>query len=320
MTFFIHVGLLDNGMKKKRSFWIRISVLSCMLIPFTLAGCRRTDTYPDFSEDTHPIVFQLWGVEGKKSGGLGLINPDGTDGKTYPNNSISRMPAWSPDGKKILVLHPMLSDYGFLGLVNKGIYCKGKGVFFEHMRWGSDHEILRENIDVSNKEHHVREIVLWDIDTCSISKVLYREATKEIFKYFDYSINGDIAFTREINQSKLIAIYNSNQNLLFIISIGFGATWSPDGTQIVFSGAEGLYISDGKGKSIRKAVDLTAYYPVENGAIVWDEWPPMAVWSPDGRFLLFHRWNGGTYELVKSEIATGIETVIYQGGMYPDWR
>ena len=305
--------------KNKNSCYKNIGKI---LVPiFMLTACYPRDAYPDFSMDMHPIVFQLWGVEGENSGGLGLINTDGTDVKTYPNNRISRMPAWSPDGEEILVLYPWGTfHYGYLGIINKEIRCKDEGVFYERMRWGSDHEILREHIEYPKDELYIREIILWDIETCSISRVLYQETTQDLFKYFDLSVNGDIAFTRETKQGSIVSIFQSDQKLLFLISVGFGATWSPDGMRIVFTGAEGLYIADGEGQSIQKAVDLTGYYPVVDGSIDWDEWPPMAVWSPDGRFLLFHRRNGGTYELVKFEIATKVETVIYQGGMYPDWR
>jgi hypothetical protein len=308
-------------MDNKKRFQLLNALLGTLVLVALLAACYPRDIYPDFSKDTHPIVFQLWGAEGEKSGGLGLINADGTGIKTFPNNLISRMPAWSPDGKRILVLYPWGSfDYGYLGIINQGTFCKDKGVFFERLRWGSDRDILRENIEYPEGAPYVREIVLWNIDTCSISKVLYREATTELFKYFDYSAKGDVAFTREIKQSRMVAVYRSEKDLLSIIGVGFGATWSPDGTQFVFTGSDGLYISDAEGKSIQKTVDLTAHYALKDGAIQWDDWPPMAVWSPDGRFLLYHRPNNGTYELVKFEIATRTETVIYRGGMYPDWR
>jgi Tol biopolymer transport system component len=149
---------------------------------------------------------------------------------------------------------------------------------------------------------------------------VYQEATTEIFKEFDYSTGGDLVFTREKNQNKRIAVFIASENRFTIISDGFGATWSHHGERIVFTGALGLYVSDAEGNSIEKAIDLTAYYPVKDGAIVWDEWPPMAVWSPDSKYLLYHRVDGETYAIVRYELATGKETILYQGGMYPDWR
>lgn len=154
----------------------------------------------------------------------------------------------------------------------------------------------------------------------SLSKIICGEETAETFKEFDYSPRGDLVFTRGKNQNKNLGVYITDKNQLTILSDGFGATWSHEGDRIVFTGTQGLYISDGDGKSVKKVVDLTNYYPVKDGAIFWDKWSPMAVWSPDSQYLLYHRIAGETYDIVKFELATGREVVLYQGGMYPDWR
>jgi hypothetical protein len=188
------------------------------------------------------------------------------------------------------------------------------------MRWITNSEIITVKTEENNGTPFHPKILSWDITRCMVSKVIYEEETFDNISDPDISIIGNIVFTRNIKGEHWVTVYTPFDGSVSMIEMGFGATWSPDGTQIAFTGAEGLYISDGEGKTIRKAVDLTVYYPVEDGKIVWDEWPPMAVWSPDGRFLLYHRRNGGTYEIAKSEIATQTETVLYQGGMYPDWR
>jgi len=144
--------------------------------------------------------------------------------------------------------------------------------------------------------------------------------TNDIFSEFDLSVQGEITFSRENKQWKRVAVFNPAQDRLTFIRDGFGPIWSPSGNRIVFTGAKGLYISDGDGNSIMNVVDLTGYYPVEHDAIIWDEWPPMPVWSPDGDFLLFHRKDVDTYAIIKFELATGVETILYKGGMYPDWR
>jgi hypothetical protein len=63
-------------------------------------------------------------------------------------------------------------------------------------------------------------------------------------------------------------------------------------------------------------------------------YPPIVSWSPDGQWLVYHVYNESLkikqrsrpfsfiqpYSIFKVNVATGNETKIIDGGMYPYWR
>jgi len=286
---------------------------SCSLVPASIPVNSEKD-----------IVFVFLNRDPSKNGGILLMNADGTGVETVREGNKHMMPVWSPDKEKILVVAPIFRErlgslYGFLSVYGGQTNC-GRQFFYGRQRWVTNQEIITVRTDEEGGIPFHPKILIWDIAKCSVSREIYEEETHNGFSDPDYSNTGNVVFTRNVDGIDWVTIFHPKNEKATTIEKGFGATWSPDGMNVVFTGAEGLYISDGEGRSIRKAVDLTGEYPVENGKIAWDEWPPMAVWSPDGRYLLYHRKNGYTYDLVKFEIAAGLETVIYTGGMYPDWR
>jgi hypothetical protein len=309
---------------RKLLFWKTGIPLLLFLLLLTNSSCSFGFRRDAVLESTKEIVFLQWSGDRGKTGAVLLMQADGSGIVTLLGDTYEMMPIWTIDKQDILMLYPLDREssfmiFGKLGLYSGKANCSSAN-FYGRSRWASMEELIIVQTGQKEGTPFHPKIVLWNFYSCRASNNLYEEETFDRFRDPDYSIKGVVVFTRQSGDGRSIEIINSNQSGNKKIAEGFGATWSPDGMQIVFTGAEGLYTSDGEGTSIRKAVDLTAYYPMKDGKIMWDEWPPMAVWSPDGRYLLFHRPNKGTYELVKFEIETGIETVLYKGGMYPDWR
>ena len=53
--------------------------------------------------------------------------------------------------------------------------------------------------------------------------------------------------------------------------------------------------------------------------------PPRPRWSPDGKWLIYHRCDGYSCvvdenAIYKVEISTGKEEKVIDGGAFPDWR
>jgi hypothetical protein len=303
-------------------------IVKILCLEITLLCITISCVFTTFSKvqvnSNKDIVFLSRIREPSTKGSISLINSDGAGFEQVGDGTDQMMPVWSPDKRSILTIFPILpgdlfSLYGHLIIYPQMSSCSSI-YFYGRTRWATNSEIVTVRTDQKEGIPFHPQIVLWDVFRCKISKVIYEENTSDGFSDSDYSVNGVVAFTRHIEGADWITVFHDGDSVPVMIAQGFGPTWSPDGEEMVFTGFDGLYITDPEGKNVQKVVDLTAYYPVEDGSIQWGDWPPMAVWSPDGRFLLYHRLNKGTYELVKFEIATKTETVIYQGGMYPDWR
>jgi hypothetical protein len=288
---------------------------------FSLSINKTAEGPKSFTGD---IVFQEWDGNRSHMHTIKAIGPDGLGGEVISADPYAVLPIWTYEREDVLSIYPLDREnidllFGKIKFSKAGMYC-GNNNFYGRIKWANQFEIITIRMDEQESTAFHPQIVLWQVHECAVSQIVYEEHAADRFADPDYSVDGNVVFTRIAGGKKKIFEFSPANGIVKLIGEGFGSSWSPDGTQFVFTGNDGLYISDGEGKSIQKAIDLTAYYPVEDGAIVWDAWPPMAVWSPDGRFLLYHRKDGGTYDLVKFQLSTKIETVIFQGGMYPDWK
>jgi len=270
------------------------------------------------------IVFQEWNGDISLDGNIALMAEDGTRVQTILQGVRYLLPLWTPDKSDITMTMPW-DDLGYDAIYGKlvsyrqGAQCDPLMVF-GRVRWTSDGKIITvDSEDVDGIPTYGR-VVTWDIKKCKIDDILYKEKTKDTLHEPDVSKFGTVVFTKISAGGRTIYLYEPKTMKLIPVAPGFGATWSPDGTRIVFTGPQGIYFASADGTSVHNVIDLTGYYPVKDDAITWDDWPPVAVWSPDSHFLIYHRIDGTTYDLVKFEIASGRETIVYRGGMYPDWR
>jgi Tol biopolymer transport system component len=85
-------------------------------------------------------------------------------------------------------------------------------------------------------------------------------------------------------------------------SDGYAPDWSPDGTQITYTGSGGLYVLDVKTGAVRNLAGWTA--PVSS--------PRTAVFSPDGTEIAFAASDDSAYP--EGEAVPRIYTVDVAGG------
>ena len=103
--------------------------------------------------------------------------------------------------------------------------------------------------------------------------------------------------------------------------------YSPDGTWIAYTNTstklgeyeDSIYLVRPDGSEHHKIIENTLSY-----------WKPMVSWSPDGKWLVYHRCTASTdddcyyhYEnnaVFKYNIETGEEVMLAPSGIYPYWR
>jgi len=115
--------------------------------------------------------------------------------------------------------------------------------------------------------------------------------------------------------------------------IGDDPAWSRDSQWLAYTGKDGIYIVNAADGAEPKRVILypnliEGFGPTYSGNAYWDI-PPEVSWSPDGKWLVYHKWTGTDTNftgrprdnaIYKLNIETGQETKILDGGMYPSWR
>jgi hypothetical protein len=117
------------------------------------------------------------------------------------------------------------------------------------------------------------------------------------------------------------------------IGVGDYPAWSRDSQWLAYTGVDGIYITNVLEETEPRRVVLYTNPFDENdptyaGGAYW-EIPPEVSWSPDGKWLVYHRWEGTDYNtgvypqynsIYKLNVETGEEVKILDGGMYPSWR
>lgn len=109
-----------------------------------------------------------------------------------------------------------------------------------------------------------------------------------------------------------------------------GPSISPDGQWVVYTATDGLRLvrPDGSDDHLLRALDMVRVGGY--GEEAWDQWPPTASWSPDSRWLVYHRCmlpspqrcydSVQDYAIFKLNIETGEEVLLVEGGVNPYWR
>lgn len=271
------------------------------------------------------IIFQEARFENPT---LGFVDADGRNYAFVRTPAYLIKPWWSSDGGKIYSLTSDASiNRGYLSLWEEGGRLKTCKEFWDTETIGG----IIETQDSVMALISVRDqILLVDLKRCKEQKVLVDVVNTGIF-ILGVSLSPDqerFAYGEEkYSYSEIpeysIIVQGMSEGEAVRISDGINPTWSPDGKQIAYIKLDGIYVMNSDGSNSR----LVSKWDVTNGdndsKFRLDA--PYPRWSPDGKWLVFHRCPPGCYgienfKIVKVKVETGEEEIVIRGGAYPYWR
>jgi hypothetical protein len=308
------------------------TTLACLPLGLLFpAETRAPETFPEAD-----IVF----VSNK---GLGFVNADGSN-LTYVPLTVKGIRGkksqwWRPvitgDSRTVIVkvahehFHVYLS--GFLSVWRSGelpVLCQ---------QWGPQKMAYLSEDQQYISTFTDEGIALYSLDDCGVEDsqpVLTHEGIifgilSPNLKYSTYlSSQGDVS-----GYDRFIILHDMDSGEERTVGVGAQPAWSRDSQWLAYTGKDGIYIANILEETEPQRVILYTNpfrqnVPTYYGAAYWTI-PPEASWSPDGKWLVYHRWTGTDYytgtnpdynAIYILNLETGEETKILDGGMYPYWR
>jgi len=139
----------------------------------------------------------------------------------------------------------------------------------------------------------------------------------------------------ELDDDHLIIVREFSGTKEWTVGIGDYPAWSRDSHWVAYTGKDGIYIVNVlEGREPQLIVPYRYPYPDNENFPVYETdamWKisPEVAWSPDGNWLVYHKWKGdhpgnfadpADYAIYKVNITTGEELMIVDEGIYPYWR
>ncbi len=228
------------------------------------------------------IAFTQSAAGGQGSGGLYVVNPDGSGKRRVVETAGHATPSWSPDGRRIVF--QTRSGPG-LTVVNADGSGQQRLTIGNHPAWSPDGQriafgrawttsnahwdIFVMNADGSELRRLVRHGTdpRWSPDGRTIAFV--RRATLDGFNYDIYAVDGEGGPARNLTRSPA---YENDP------------AWSPDGRSIAFVRGNDIWLMNADGSGQRRLTSGAARDRAPN-------------WSPDGRTIAFDRRVGSIHEI-----------------------
>jgi Tol biopolymer transport system component len=310
-----------------KTLWIIISIIC---VQFLISGCSNTTTENHDAVFTFPQKDILFQANVGYSNALGFMNADGSSIELVPTADRRLVqPVWSTDKNRIyfrtVQRDPGLQTlgYGDVGMLeNESVKATQCGI--NANAWIVFPLQDPDTIIYSNGV----ELALLDFATCKKGKTIL--VAHEGVGITSFSLSKD-RHKIIYGETKLLDASGKTAYTIYMtdlddvqpkkVTAGINPTLSPNNQQIAFSRKDGIYLANSDGSDVRRLVRYeSSHFPN------FEPLPPVPNWSPDGKWLVYHKCGkglicnvGDEFSLFKYDLDKGVETRLYDGGMFPNW-
>lgn len=294
------------------------------------------------AETRAPETFPSAEIVYKSAYGVGFVNADGSNVEHVPlvvkdfrgNVTDWWRPVITADNHTLIVkvidyfYHGPSTPYYLAAWRNDElpVWC---------IQWGGKQQLPLLSMDQHNIFIQTEQgLALYTLDSCGTD-----DPPVKIYEDIFGVPSPDLSYVAYTNDTsdwedkRFIVIHEMSSGIEWTIGMGDYPAWSRDSQWLAYTGTDGIYIVNVVKNTSPQRVVLYLD-PVDKRDYTYragapGKLPPEVSWSPDGKWLVYHKWQGTNGDtggdakynaIYKLNIETGEEIKIIDGGMYPSWR
>ncbi len=324
---------MTSPMRKASLIWIVALAGACLMVLIPAVWCWYGPLKvfrPSRAPDTFPQTDIVYNGEGE----FGFVNADGSGVTTVPLilgygdfHGTWQSPLMTGDGKTILVTYSAVPGRGgkvfAIPAGEKPVDCGWYGA----IQFTADGSYILVNTGTA-----IEKYLLEDCGTGN--------APEKVYPGVVGALSPDEQYVAEISEKFMephIIIRHLETGEERDLRNGDFPVWSRDGEWLAYTGTDGIYIvQNSPNAGPRRLVylegpDPSDHVPVYQEDLYVEYYPPIASWSPDGQWLVYHVYSknlvapdagawAGHYSIFKVNVNTGETTKLLDGGYSPSWR